>query len=45
MSKTVCYVTYSTKKRIKAASATSGNSAPKLTFNKDSRYISFNNDQ
>jgi hypothetical protein len=27
-----------------AASATSGNSAPKLTFTKDSRYISFNND-
>ncbi len=42
MSKIISYVTISTKKQITAASAVSGNSAPKLTFIKDTRYISFN---
>lgn len=45
MSKIISYVTISTKKQITAASAVSGNSAPKLTFIKDTRYISFNGDQ
>lgn len=45
MSSIISFVTLSNKSRITAASAVSGNSAPKLTFIKDSRYISFNNDQ
>lgn len=45
MSKIVSFVTLADKSKITAASATSGNSAPKLTFTKDTRYISFNNDQ
>jgi len=44
MSKTITFVTLADKTKITAASATSGNSAPKLTFYKDNRYISFNND-
>lgn len=44
MSKIVAFVTLNNKSKITAASAISGNSAPKLTFVKDSRYISFNND-
>lgn len=44
MSKIVSFVTLADKTKITAASATSGNSAPKLSFVKDSRYISFNND-
>lgn len=44
MSKIVSFVTLANKSKITAASAVSGNSAPKLTFVKDSRYIQFNND-
>lgn len=44
MSKISSFVTLADKSKITAASATSGNSAPKLSFAKDSRYISFNND-
>lgn len=44
MSKIVSFVTLADKSKITAASAVSGNSAPKLSFVKDSRYISFNND-
>ncbi len=45
MSKIIAFVTLAAKNKITAASATSGNSAPKLSFTKDTRYISFNNDQ
>lgn len=45
MSKIIAFITLADKSKIRAASATSGNSAPKLTFRKDTRYISFNNDQ
>jgi len=44
MSEIISYVTPNSKLSILAASATSGNSAPKLTFTKSSRYLSFNND-
>ncbi len=44
MSKITSFVTIANKSNITAASAISGNSAPKLTFFKDNRYISFNND-
>ena len=44
MSQMVSFVTLANKSKITAASAVSGNSAPKLTFVKDTRYIQFNND-
>ncbi len=44
MSKIIGFVTLAAKSKITAASAISGNSAPKLTFVKDNRYITFNND-
>jgi hypothetical protein len=45
MSQTIITVCSSTKLSIYAASEVEGNSAPKLTFISNSRYISFNNDQ
>lgn len=45
MSEMVVTVTPSTKLSISAASSVQGNSAPLLTFVRNSRYISFNNDQ
>jgi hypothetical protein len=45
MSQTSIFVSASNKKSIYAASMISGNSAPTLQFVKDTRYISFNNDQ
>lgn len=44
MSQIVSFITIANKSKITAASAVSGNSAPKLTFIKDNRYIQFNND-
>lgn len=44
MSQIVSFVTLANKSKITAASAVSGNSAPKLNFVKDNRYIKFNND-
>lgn len=44
MSKIIAFITLADRSKITAASATSGNSAPKLTFVKDTRYITFNND-
>ena len=44
MSQIVSFITVANKSKITAASAVSGNSAPKLTFIKDNRYIQFNND-
>lgn len=45
MSHTIITVSASTRLSIYAASQVEGNSAPKLTFISNSRYISFNNDQ
>jgi hypothetical protein len=44
MSEVVSFVTSNDKKSIYSASMISGNSAPRLTFVEDIRYISFNND-
>lgn len=45
MSEMVAYVTPTDKKSIYAATSTSGNSAPLLTFVMDQQYLSFNNDE
>jgi len=44
MSDIIVTVTLSTKLNIYAASTVQGNSAPKLTYVKNGRYVSFNND-
>jgi hypothetical protein len=45
MSEMIVTVTPSNKLSIFAASSVQGNSAPRLTFVQNARYISFNNDQ